>query len=91
MDYLYYNSTVADLLEALFCKHAAPSDKFDLNESQLNNENVEPITEDFRGKKAIDIEKIVKTFDGLHVIKGISMQLYESQITAFLGPNGAGE
>ena len=90
IDHLYYSSTVADWLEKLLSKKATTSDKIDLSESQLSNENVEPVTEDFRDKKAIDIENIVKTFDGLTVTKGITMQLYESQITAFLGPNGAG-
>ncbi len=39
----------------------------------------------------LNVEHIDKSFDQLHVIKNLSMEVEEGSIFGFLGPNGAGK
>ncbi|WP_237152483.1 ABC transporter ATP-binding protein [Oryzibacter oryziterrae] len=39
----------------------------------------------------IDVEGLVKTFDGRRVVNNLSMQVRKGQIYGFLGPNGSGK
>ncbi|MFC4247731.1 ABC transporter ATP-binding protein [Natribaculum luteum] len=40
---------------------------------------------------AITVENLVKQFDGLTAVDGISFQIEEGEVFGFLGPNGAGK
>ena len=41
--------------------------------------------------KAIEVKNLVKTYDGLEAVKGISFDVEKDSFFAFLGPNGAGK
>ena len=42
-------------------------------------------------KPIIQVEKLVKKYNGKRVVKGISFEVYEGEIFGILGPNGAGK
>uniref|UniRef100_A0A3P8UFW8 ATP binding cassette subfamily A member 5 n=1 Tax=Cynoglossus semilaevis TaxID=244447 RepID=A0A3P8UFW8_CYNSE len=57
---------------------------------------VEPVSPEFRGKEAIRIQNIQKTYrekDNVVVesLRGLTFDIYEGQITALLGHSGAGK
>lgn len=70
-------------------------------ESTVNSFNnyepdIEPVPREMRGREAIKIVDMVKTFNSCRgkqvtAINGINMTIYEGQITAILGKNGAGK
>src|SRR5579863_1926400 len=41
--------------------------------------------------KMIVVNNLVKTFDGIHAVDGISFDVEAGKIFGFLGPNGAGK
>ena len=46
---------------------------------------------EFKGKFAIDVSELRKSFDGREIIKDISLKVPKGEIYGFLGPNGAGK
>ncbi|XP_076855746.1 cholesterol transporter ABCA5 [Brachyhypopomus gauderio] len=67
----------------------------EVNGTPTADESVEPVSPEFRGKEAIRIYNIHKTYkekdsmvDALH---GLTFDIYEGQITALLGHSGAGK
>lgn len=70
-------------------------------ESTVNSFNyyepdIEPVPREMRGREAIKIVDLVKTFNScrskqVNAISGINLTIYEGQITAILGKNGAGK
>lgn len=70
-------------------------------ESTVNSFNyyepdIEPVPREMRGREAIKIVDLVKTFSScrskqVNAISGINLTIYEGQITAILGKNGAGK
>lgn len=70
-------------------------------ESTVNSFNnyepdIEPVPREMRGREAIKIVDLVKTFNSCRgkqvtAINGINLTIYEGQITAILGKNGAGK
>ncbi|XP_020567686.1 ATP-binding cassette sub-family A member 5 isoform X1 [Oryzias latipes] len=65
------------------------------DQSDESNEFVEPVSSEFRGKEAIRITNIGKSFkdkDGMvEALKDMTFDIYEGQITALLGHSGAGK
>jgi len=68
--------------------------------ANTNDENPaeEAVPQTLIGKEAIRVGNLRKTYNGsclesgcVEAVKGISMNIYESQITAILGRNGAGK
>ncbi len=62
------------------------------------NENEEAVAPNLVGKEAIRVRHLKKTYfpsmlgsKSVEAVKGISMNIYEGQITAILGRNGAGK
>ncbi|XP_050090675.1 cholesterol transporter ABCA5-like isoform X2 [Anopheles aquasalis] len=58
--------------------------------------DVEPVSREMRGKEAIRIVDLYKTFHScrkpaVNAVNGINLTIYEGQITAILGHNGAGK
>ncbi|KAM9597858.1 LOW QUALITY PROTEIN: ATP-binding cassette sub-family A member 9 [Trichechus inunguis] len=55
----------------------------------------EPVSPEFHGKEAIRIKNLTKQYKGKHekveALKGLIFDIYEGQITAFLGHSGAGK
>ncbi len=41
--------------------------------------------------KAIEVEKLCKSYDGIKALDGVSFSIEEGEIFGFLGPNGAGK
>jgi len=64
-------------------------------ESTYDNEDVELIPSDIRGKTTVSIRNLRKEFhtgDGLRVaVNELYLDMYQDQIHAFLGPNGSGK
>ncbi|EDO32070.1 predicted protein, partial [Nematostella vectensis] len=59
-----------------------------------SSEDVEPVAQEMHGREAISIHNLKKVFPGKKptvAVDGISMDIYEGQITALLGHNGAGK
>ncbi|XP_004946289.2 ATP-binding cassette sub-family A member 10 [Gallus gallus] len=58
-------------------------------------DNVEPVPLEFRGKEAIRLHNIKKTYKKkdkkTEALRGLSFTIYEGQITALLGHSGAGK
>lgn len=86
---------------SFWCKKNKP--RISLNgESTVNSFNqyepdVEPVPREMRGREAIKIVDLMKTFNSCRgggqvaAINGINLTIYEGQITAILGKNGAGK
>ncbi|XP_070790839.1 ABC-type organic anion transporter ABCA8-like [Pituophis catenifer annectens] len=59
------------------------------------SENIEPVPPEFNGKEAIRLNNIKKTYKvektSTEALKGLSLDIFEGQITAILGHNGAGK
>ncbi|KAB7495793.1 ATP-binding cassette sub-family A member 6, partial [Armadillidium nasatum] len=61
------------------------------------NTNTEPFPTEWKGREAVRIRNLHKIFtlrgkkEDVHAIDGLSMDIYEGQITAILGHNGAGK
>ncbi|XP_053687568.1 cholesterol transporter ABCA5-like [Sabethes cyaneus] len=58
--------------------------------------DIEPVSREMRGKEAIRIVDLYKTFHScrkpaVNAVNGINLTIYEGQITAILGHNGAGK
>ncbi|CAM4649612.1 ABC-type organic anion transporter ABCA8 isoform X1 [Caretta caretta] len=62
---------------------------------QVFNDHVEQVPPEFRGKEAISINNIKKTYKGkdktVNALRGLLLNVYEGQITALLGHSGAGK
>ncbi|XP_067403873.1 uncharacterized protein [Emydura macquarii macquarii] len=62
---------------------------------QAFDDHVEQMPPEFRGKEAISINNIKKTYKGkdkiVNALKGLLLNVYEGQITALLGHSGAGK
>ncbi|PSN57079.1 ATP-binding cassette sub-family A member 5 [Blattella germanica] len=60
------------------------------------NRDVEPVAREMKGREAIKIVDLFKTFQAcrkpeVKAVNGINLTIYEGQITAILGHNGAGK
>ncbi|KAI4454722.1 atp-binding cassette transporter subfamily a abca [Holotrichia oblita] len=67
-----------------------------LNNDEENNTDVEQVPREMKGKEAIRIVDLFKSFHHcrqpeIKAINGINLTIYEGQITAILGHNGAGK
>ncbi|KAI5103425.1 ATP-binding cassette sub-family A member 5 isoform X1, partial [Silurus meridionalis] len=67
----------------------------EVNGTPTADESVEPVSPEFRGKEAIRICNIRKTYKGkdntVEALRGLTFDIYEGQITALLGHSGAGK
>ncbi|KAM9716481.1 LOW QUALITY PROTEIN: cholesterol transporter ABCA5 [Menidia menidia] len=65
------------------------------NGSPGQDESVEPVSPEFRGKEAIRINNIRKVYKDkdstVEALRGLTFDIYEGQITALLGHSGAGK
>lgn len=73
-----------------------PSDPFSSSSREFFNSDVEPVAPEMRGREAIRIVDLHKTFHScrkpeVRAVNGINLTIYEGQITAILGHNGAGK
>ncbi|CAG7816037.1 unnamed protein product [Allacma fusca] len=65
--------------------------------SSISSQNCEPVGLDMKGKEAIRIRNIKKTYTSwnaksrVEAVKDVSLDIYGGQITAILGKNGAGK
>ena len=63
----------------------------------MEHSNYEEVSADMQGKEAITIRSVRKAYSSacskqsVEAVKGISLDIYEGQITAILGRNGAGK
>lgn len=67
-----------------------------LNNLDAQQQDVEPVSREMRGKEAIKIVDLYKSFHScrkpeVKAVNGINLTIYEGQITAILGHNGAGK
>ncbi|NXY90850.1 ABCAA protein, partial [Alcedo cyanopectus] len=65
-----------------------------VNPEELLGDDVEPVPPEFLGKEAIRINNIKKAYKkakNAEALRGLSLNIYEGQITALLGHNGAGK
>lgn len=67
----------------------------DVNGTPVNDESVEAVSPEFRGKEVIricNIRKIYREKDTkVEALRGLTFDIYEGQITALLGHSGAGK
>ncbi|KAK1794086.1 hypothetical protein P4O66_010988, partial [Electrophorus voltai] len=67
----------------------------EMNGTPTADESVEPVSPEFRGKEAIRIYNIHKTYKEkdsmVDALRGLTFDIYEGQITALLGHSGAGK
>ncbi|KAF5907375.1 ATP-binding cassette sub-family A member 5-like [Clarias magur] len=67
----------------------------EVNGTPTAEESVEHVSPEFRGKEAIRICNIRKTYKGkdntVEALRGLTFDIYEGQITALLGHSGAGK
>lgn len=61
-----------------------------LNEGTANNREDEP-TDKQAGIKILELSKMFKKSNGIKAVNGLSLNLYEDQISVLLGHNGAGK
>ncbi|XP_069698967.1 cholesterol transporter ABCA5-like isoform X2 [Periplaneta americana] len=66
------------------------------NAGEELNRDVEPVAREMKGREAIKIVDLYKTFHAcrkpeVKAVNGINLTIYEGQITAILGHNGAGK
>ncbi|XP_054831762.1 ATP-binding cassette sub-family A member 10-like isoform X2 [Eublepharis macularius] len=63
--------------------------------SNIFSDNVEPVSPEFDAKESIRINNIKKTYKEKNMkteaLRGLSLNIYEGQITAILGHSGAGK
>lgn len=80
--------------------HKIPLANGESSEHSLNNTDytldVEPVPREMRGREAIKIVDLYKTFQHcqkpeVKAVNGINLTIYEGHITAILGHNGAGK
>ncbi|XP_077482051.1 cholesterol transporter ABCA5 [Stigmatopora argus] len=73
---------------------SSPSDA-EANGAPGRGESAEPISPEFRGREAIRISNVSKVFvtkdERAESLRGLSLDIYEGQITALLGHSGAGK
>ncbi|NXF79117.1 ABCAA protein, partial [Sclerurus mexicanus] len=65
------------------------------NPEELLGDDVEPVPPEFKGKEAIRLHNIKKSYKKkdkkTEALQGLSLNIYEGQITALLGHSGAGK
>ncbi|NXM38200.1 ABCA9 protein, partial [Gymnorhina tibicen] len=65
------------------------------NPEELLGDDVEPVPSEFLGKEAIRLHNIKKAYKKMdkktEALRGLSLNMYEGQITALLGHSGAGK
>ncbi|XP_030064363.1 cholesterol transporter ABCA5 [Microcaecilia unicolor] len=76
-------------------KYYSELDETTVSRSLGVGEMVESISSEFRGKEAIRINSVQKSFRKKHeqveAVRGLSFEIYEGQITALLGHSGTGK
>uniref|UniRef100_A0ABM5FN96 ABC-type organic anion transporter ABCA8-like isoform X2 n=1 Tax=Pogona vitticeps TaxID=103695 RepID=A0ABM5FN96_9SAUR len=64
-------------------------------QGSIFNDNVEPVPPELEGKEAIRLNNIKKTYEvkttKTEALRGLSLNIFEDQITAVLGHSGAGK
>ncbi|MCL4125297.1 UNVERIFIED_CONTAM: hypothetical protein GTU68_066750, partial [Idotea baltica] len=78
-----------------FVPTGLPNQTF-VSDAEGSNPDIEPFPSEWKGREAVRIRNLHKVFkskgkEDLHAVDGISMDIYEGQITAILGHNGAGK